>query len=302
MRLIEDWPSIADEFDLAYALFGAPGRGHVSAWLAEELARTSDDAFARSFSDHIDLPGVSSSDYLQRVVHSERGDLLGGIRFRGRDIDKPFIEIIAHTFDDVDDLARCVAAEWSAFAPKALRLRTLPRSLEGPDIVVDQTVHAARCTDLGVPDPQVQLVPFEQVEDAIGLIQARYRTLNPVLAQNIVAADAEDLRAWHAAGQLHAITVSDVTVGAFAVRPGRIYWIPGAEIHEEVVDTDHAGHHYASHAQRRWAADISADREEHLIGTIDGLNNASRRTAEEAGRPRVLDLVFVALTENRKSG
>ncbi|MGU3650208.1 hypothetical protein [Mycolicibacterium sp. A43C] len=273
----------------------------MSAWLAEELARTSDDAFARSFSDHIDLPGVSSLDYLQRVVHSERGDLLGGIRFRRRDIDKPFIEIIAHTFDDVEDLARCVAAEWSAFAPKALRLRTLPGTLDGPDIVVDQTVHLARCKDLGVPDPQVQLVPFDRAEDAISLVQTRYRTLNPLLAQNVSAADAEDMRAWHAAGQLYAITAADATVGVFAVRTGGIYWIAGAEIHEEVVDVDHAGHHYASHAQRRWAADVTTDHDVHLIGTIDGLNIASRRTAEEAGRPRVLDLVFVGLTDRRVS-
>lgn len=302
MRSIEDWPSLAPDFDLAEGLFGVPGHRHVAAWLAEEQARTTDDAFARSFSDHIDLPGVSSSDYLHRVVRTERGDLLGGIRFRGRNIDRPFIEIIAHTFGDVGDLARCVAAEWSMFAPKALRLRTRPGALDGPDIVVDQTVHAARCTDLGEPDPGVRLVPFERVRDAVELVQARYRTLTAALARNVVAADAEDLRAWHTAGQLHAIAVADVAVGVFAVRPGRIYWIPGSEIHEEVVDTAHAGHHYASHAQRRWAADISADRDEHLIGTIHGLNNASRRTAEEAGRPRVLDLVFVALTDSRKGG
>ncbi|AHC27892.1 MULTISPECIES: hypothetical protein [Mycobacteriaceae] len=274
----------------------------MSAWLAEELARTRDEAFARSFSDHIDLPGVSSSDYLQRAIRTEGGDLLGGIRFRGRNIDRPFIEIIAHTFDDIDDLARCVAAEWSEFAPKALRLRTRPGALDGPDIVLDQTVHAARCRDLGEPDHRIALVPFARAEDAVELVRTRYRMLNPALAHNVTAADAEDLHAWHAAGHLHAITVADMVVGVFAVRPGRIYWIPGAEIHEEVVDADHAGHHYASHAQRRWAADISTDRDEHLIGTIDGLNIVSRRTAEAAGRPRMLDLVFVALTENRKSG
>ncbi|TQK31204.1 hypothetical protein [Arthrobacter sp. SLBN-53] len=302
MRPIEDWPSLSPEYDLADELFGATGRRHVSAWLAEELARTCDEAFARSFSDHIDLPGVSSSDYLQRVIRTERGDLLGGIRFRGRNIDRPFVEIIAHTFDDVDDLARCVAAEWSEFAPKALRLRTRPGVLAGPGIVVDQTVHAARCRDLGEPDHRIGLTPFARAEDAVDLVQTRYRTLIPSLAQNVTAADAEDLHAWHAAGQLHAITVADMAVGVFAVRPGRIYWIPGAEIHEEVVDTAHAGNHYASHAQRRWAADISADVDEYLIGTIDGLNIASRRTAEYAGRKRVLDLAFIALTPIRKSG
>ncbi|WP_304115901.1 hypothetical protein [Mycolicibacterium bacteremicum] len=299
MPSIEDWPSLAHEYDLAQEMFGAQGRRIVSAWLAEELARTSDDAFARSFSDHIDLPGVTSSDYLQRMVRTEGGELLGGIRFQGRNISRPFIDVIAHTFDDVDALAHCVAAEWTEFAPKALRLRARPATLDGPDIVLDQTVHAARCRDLGAPDPQVQLAPFARVEDALALVRARYRTLNPVLAQNVAAAGFDDLRAWHAAGQLHAITVADAVVGVLAVVPGRVCWIPGAEIHEEVVDTDHAGHHYASQAQRRWAADISADRDQHLIGTIDGLNIASRRTAEQAGRPRVLDLVFVALTPRR---
>ncbi|TDL74835.1 hypothetical protein E2L08_15940 [Palleronia sediminis] len=45
----------------------------------------------------------------------------------------------------------------------------------------------------------------------------------------------------------------------------------------------------------RGAARPGRDPERLLIGTIDGLNPASRRSAERAGRKAVLDYLFVPL-------
>ena len=64
---------------------------------------------------------------------------------------------------------------------------------------------------------------------------------------------------------------------------------------EEVISTGHTGHGYAASAQAAWAAHVADDPERLLIGTIDRHNHASRRTAERAGRPAVLEDVFVRL-------
>lgn len=97
------------------------------------------------------------------------------------------------------------------------------------------------------------------------------------------------------AGQLKAITVDGVSVGALAIVPGAIRWIEGDEIQEEVIDAEHSGHGYAALAQAAWARSIAVDLDRLLIGTIDGLNIASRRTASRARRRRVLDRVFVSV-------
>jgi len=140
------WKSLADERDLATALFGAGGQQRLQIWLDGELARTADAGFARSFSDHIDLPGVVSDDYLHRVIRTAHGNLLGGIRFYGRDIGRPFVEIVAHSFVDLDRLLDCVAVEWVPFAPTALRLKSRPGRLGGPHALLDQTIHSTWCS------------------------------------------------------------------------------------------------------------------------------------------------------------
>lgn len=292
------WPSLADERHLARELFGDRGQALVDTWLELQLSRVDDATFARSFSDHIDLPGVGIDDYLHRRIDTSSGSLLGGIRFYGRDISRPFIEVVTHSFDDIDRLCDCVTHEWSMFAPPYLRLQTRPGRNVHADVLLDKSVYVARYRDIHSPDPGVWLEPFDNVDGAEALVSTRYRDLaadNPALARNVFRANAEDLREWHESGQLHAIRAHEAVVGLIAVAPGRIGWIEGDEINEEVIAVGHQGHGYAALGQRALAEHHSSDSGELLIGTIDRLNVASRKTAEAAGRLRVLDAVFVPL-------
>ena len=65
-------------------------------------------------------------------------------------------------------------------------------------------------------------------------------------------------------------------------------------MNEEVIDVGHRGRGHAAAAQGAWARE-AADPGRLLIGTIDRLNTVSRWTAERAGRPRILDAVFLTL-------
>jgi hypothetical protein len=297
-RTLTDWPSLDDELALADALYGRRGHALVASWLEDQLARVSDPEFARCFADHIELPGVHPDDYLHRRICTSSGTLLGGIRFYGRDISRPFVEIIAHSFDDLDRLRDCVSREWSMFVPPFLRLRTRPRRLDGANVTLDESVYLARYGEMRPAAAQVWLEPFEHVEDAEAIMSSRYRQLatdDPALARNVFPATTADLQLWHESGQLHAVRTPDAIVGLLAVAPGRVEWIAGDEVYEEVVVVEHHGHGYAALAQTAWAAQPERDQHQLLIGTIDRLNTSSRKTAQAAGRRRALDQVFVTL-------
>jgi len=130
------------------------------------------------------------------------------------------------------------------------------------------------------------------------MVRARYRRLmtdDPELARNVLPATADDLRLWHTAGQLRTVRAHDTVVGLLAIAPGQIEWIDADEMNEEVISVDHTGKGYAAFAQAAWSAHIAHDPLRLLVGTIDRLNMAFRKTAQRAGRRRVLDAVFVSL-------
>jgi hypothetical protein len=297
MSLAAEWPSLRDELALAAALYGPRGPALVDRWFAQQVDRTTDRGFARQFADHIDLPGVRTDDYLHRRVVTSVGKLLGGIRFYGRDIARPFVEIVAHDFDDVNALRDCVRREWAMFGAPFLRVRAAPGRIVGAGMLLDESVFAARYGDIRAAGTRVWLQRFDRVEDAELLVAQRYERLgadDPPLARNVSPAGADELRGWHAQEQLRALHTADGVVGLLAVALGTIEWITGDVINEEVVSAAHRGHGYAAAGQAAWAAEPGRDPGQWLIGTIDRLNTASRKTAAAAGRRRVLDAIFVS--------
>ena len=121
----------------------------------------------------------------------------------------------------------------------------------------------------------------------------------PELHRHVTAADPSDIRHWHAEGQLAAIEANVAgaqrTVGLFAAAPGAVEWIGGDVVEEEIVLPRFNGQGYAASAQRAWAGQRGRDPDRLLVGTISGFNAASRATAVRAGRPAVLQYVFLSL-------
>jgi hypothetical protein len=298
VRVLDRWSSLSDQNTVAQELFGSvTGQRRVAEWLTAQTDLVDDMDFAQEFADHVGLPGVAAADYAHRIVGTTQGELLGGIRFYGRDIRRPFVDVLAHNFDDIDALKACVTREWSHFGIRHLRLRTRPGLLATrPDVILDQSIHVARYRDMAPADGRVTLDRFGSAEEAIQLVAARYRRLaaeDSALFANISQADPDDLHDWHGRDQLRAITLQGNVIGAIAIAPGAIDWIVGDEINEEVISVPYAGHGYAASAQCAWAHLHAAYPDCLLVGTIDRHNHASRATAVRAGRTRVLDDVFV---------
>ncbi|QQG97825.1 hypothetical protein HBE99_14030 [Mycobacteroides chelonae] len=299
MNTPADWPSLISQCVIAQDLFGARGHRLVADWLNEQVDLIDNLEFAQSFADHLDLPGVEVNEYSHRHVHSSQGALLGGIRFYNRDVRRPFVEIMAHSFDDFAQLRACTGAEWSRFQPSFLRLRTQPDELATlSNTKLHKTIHVGRYRDLRPSNGGVTLEQFNDPDEAIALVASRYERLqeeNPQLARVLDPASPEELREWNDAGQLYAIRTNHETVGLIAIEPSDIGWINGDEVSEEVIKVEHGGHGYAAAAQWVWGKKISIDRDTLLIGTIHAANVASRITAEAVGRPRILDDYIVAL-------
>ena len=303
----KDWSSLAGQYALARRLHGnRDGPARMDSWFAEQRARIHDPAFAKGFADHIDLPGVAEGDYAHRLVRTSMGALLGGIRFFGRDVSRPFVEVVAHGYgEEVEGTAAlvdAVASEWSVFGPQYLRLSMTPEawaafSANRPDAILDVTVHAARYDAMTPPDGRVTLEPFGEAKEAVEMVIRRYADLAetaPDLARNIGPADPEDMGRWHETGNLVAIREGWRDAGVLAVAPGSVAWIAGDEVQEEVIDAAWSGRGLAASAQAAWAK-AAPDGATLMVGTIDRLNHASRRTAERAGRGTVLASIFVPL-------
>ncbi|WP_415401849.1 hypothetical protein [Tateyamaria sp. SN3-11] len=294
-----DWASLQGQLECAACLYGADGAHRVAAWFTQEEGRVDDPDFARLFSDHISLPGIVPLDFAHRHVNTRKGSLIGGIRFYGQDVARPFVEVIAHDFEDVQALAQVVAGEWRAFAPQRLRLQVTPGTPLPQAAALDMSLYAARYRDLCAPSQQVQLGAFDTAEQAMDLVEQRFEVMaqqDPNLRRNVSPITTDALNEMWQAGQVHKITAAGQgTVGLIAIAPGQIGWVEGDEVIEEVVAIDHAGHGYAAAAQYALSAVNSHKLHTYLIGTIDGLNVASRRSAERVGRKRIMDYAFLPL-------
>ncbi len=109
MELLQRWPSLADQVTVATGIFGTgPGERAVAEWFARQVDLVDDVDFARTFADHIRLPGIETSDYAHRHVRTAGGELIGGIRFYARNPARPFVDVLG-TIDRHNHSSRATA-------------------------------------------------------------------------------------------------------------------------------------------------------------------------------------------------
>jgi len=297
--LLKSWPSLEFQLQLEQQLFGA-NSNLLRDWFEVQLSWINDAQFARQFSDNISLPNIVPSDYNHRHVRTRFGSLLAGVRFFGRDVTRPFVEITAHSFTDMERLGTVVDDEWRAFAPPFMRLAVSKGTLPTVSSFLDVTIHAARFCEMSDPATSVKLVPVANLNDALEMVQKRYKVLRDKrheLALNTSPASMEDLKDCADASKLFWIKNDDTAaVGLFATQPGQIDWIEGDVVYEEVTQAKFSGQGFAVSAQGRYAkARLETEPDRFLIGTIDRHNHTSRKSAVRAGRPEVMRKVFVPL-------
>ncbi len=293
-------------------------RGERRAFLQGALARCEDRAFAARFARSCPVPGAEPSEYLHRLLAlDDTRVLLGGIRFRGGALDHPFVDVLATSWDveaagGYAAVVAAVNAEWSRFAPRAVRILRATPGLEEPALAVevDQLVVAGRVDELVRRAPpqhtgRVALRPLE-VEPALALVRSAYDALfarHPALGAKLHAATREELVACRERGRLFAIAVDGAAraVGVLAVEARAEHGVDGWVVVEEIIVGSHRGQRLASAAQRRLAeALVAEDPRGVLFGTIAGSNQASLRTAARVGREVIAAYLFVRARDQER--
>ncbi len=273
-------------------------RAPTAAWLRDQDERCRDSAWAARFRHHCPVPGRVDTDYAQRWVPVGEHWLLAGIRMRGADVAHPFVDLVATSGPiDMADAVHAAMEAYAPFRPHRARVRG-PAQPEHPALAVsvDQHLYAAPTTTVRDGPCQVTLQPIRDVEAAVAYVRATHaawteqRPWIPAHLQVVSEEQLQDAQNAGTAGWIHRGNGERVGLIAAQHRVDR-EWTAHVVL-EEVVAPEHAGHGYAAQAQRALATRIDGV----LAGTIDGINAASRRTAEAVGRMVVGGFYWVTPT------
>ncbi len=264
--------------------------------LAEEVDRVTDPAFAASLLAQCPFDGVTKvAAYNNRVLRLEDGALvLTGIRFRGLDLAKPFVDVIvsegAFDADRLNAIAAQVEAGWAEVRPLCSRF-PLPDSIDlnwsrlGPHSRPDLRVVAGRLDDLR-SRPLVPTAPHVRLlrPDNLGFFDRYAKVYTDLFASHPKhreydlpedkAALAQALRE----GLLFQVLVDDRWAGIVSVVPEAPAGLIGFTVKEMLLDEAHRGRGFGPAMQQRLV--------ERLRGRGDAVHSRSAQYRGLSGRVR----------------
>jgi L-amino acid N-acyltransferase YncA len=286
-------------------------RQDLAAWAEPSLDLVGDASWGAAVRDAVQLPVADPLLWANRHVQLSSGHwAVTGIRLRGRDVTKPFVDVIATDVAPdpagIAELAE-VLPVYRDFAPLCLRVhlpgdqRSAPAS-DGFTAVPDLLVVAAPVSRVaerpasGAAD--VELVRTEPAGAAVRVaaVYDGLRRSEPDLDQWATAADEDALADADDEGLLFDVVVDGRTAGVVAATRDDAYGLTGFGVAEIVLDAEHRGHGYGPLVLRQLARALPAAPADVLWGHIHPGNTPSLRNALASGREVVSSLVWVTPT------
>ncbi len=289
--------------------------------MAPEADRVANDGFGAEFRDALGPEGrghppvPDALDWANRRLDLPGGGwVVTGIRFRGRDAARPFVDVVATTAsptpDDLTVIAASIGPAYQAFAPLCLRVDApdapgLVESLAadgrfGPGCRVDMHVAAGIVGDLrGHPRaPSYDRVTLRagdpgRLSQRVTGIYAEVGALEPGLATWANPEDEDSLRACADEGLLFEVVVDGEPAGVVAAVREDDHGMRGFSVQELCLDPAHRGRRLASPTVQRLVDELPADDGDVLWGTIHPANAPSLRNALSIGRVLVGGYVWV---------
>lgn len=279
--------------------------------LSEEVDRVTDPSFAASLREQCPFNGVTNiAAYKNRVLQLEDGALvLTGIRFRGRDLAKPFVDVIAaegaFDADRLNAIAAQVEARWTEFRPLCARF-LLPDNIDldwarlGPRSRPDLHVVAGRLDDLR-SRPLAPTAPHVMLRrpDNLGFFD-RYTKVyadlfasHPKHREYNLPEDKDALAQALHEGLLFQVLVDDRWAGIVSALPEAPAGLIGFTVQEMLLDEAHRGQGFGPAMQQRLIEHLSGQDDAVLAGTIHAENVASLASALRVGRDIVATYVWV---------
>jgi L-amino acid N-acyltransferase YncA len=284
---------------------------------AEEAERLGNAAFGRELRDGVGIGEPADPlAWANRLLDlPEGGWALTGIRFRGRDVHRPFVDVVATTASPTGDglavIVDAVMPAYREFSPLCLRVdapdgSALVEDLHddprfGPGCAVDMHVVAGLVDALRL---QPRVPTYSRVRLRAGDPQTLaprvaeiYRDLvaeEPELATWANPEDVESLSQCAGEGLLFEVLADDVPAGVVAGLRFDAHAMTGFSVQEVCLDVAHRGQRLAPAAVQRLVDELPARPGDVLWGTIDPSNSPSLRSALSIGRTVVGGYVWVA--------
>jgi len=287
----------------------------LAADLAGALALVGDREFAARFRRDAGLSvDVDELDWAHRVLALPGGGwALTGIRFRGRDVTKPFVDVAATsagpTPAEVARVAALVATAYAAFEPRCVRfdvgdpdglVAALADEPDGAGAEVDQYVVAGLVASLQqrATGPSYDRVTLRQGKP--GPLAARaaaiYADLHAEAPSTVLWAGAEDVESLAecaAEDHLFEVLVDGEPAGVVAALREDAHGLLGYVVQELCLDARHRGRRWAAPVLQHLVQTLPAYDGTTLWGTIHPDNAASLRNATSVGRRTVGGFVWV---------
>ncbi len=307
--------ALAEQFPHPWAT-PTEAEAHWRESLAPELGRLTDAEFAAQYQRNWPVVADESLylNHLRLLPGGARA--LTGIRCRGLDPDRPFVDVVAVTplpekEAEWAEVARQVAAPYAAFAPRHVRftvpgpkaaslsLSRLPRTSYWDFVVVGAPIREmnrrARVTHYG----RVAL----RVPESMGFYpryRAEYDALyasTPLHREYARVESEADLAESLATGLLFEILVDGAWAGVASVYRDSGFGLRGFVVQEMFLGAAYRGQGLGSAAQQHLAQALisPAGEGDVLYGTIHAGNLPALRAAEGAGRQRLAAQLFVGL-------
>ncbi|WLS81034.1 hypothetical protein Q3V30_00520 [Erwinia pyri] len=266
-------------------------------WIYEQEERCADDAFAARFPWK--ETGLPQSYFLQRKLCIDGQYFLTGPRYRGGDINRPFIDIVASSAGIDDSVLKAVSREWAELKPQHIRQLTPGNNtVQG---VTDQLIYAScLANEPKYYDDALTLKPAASADFEwcrLGLLEAYQHSWStiPALSGSLYSVDNEDLGNHILKGHVYIVHEQGDRVGLIICEQGEVAFLKGCRISEEVILPAFHGRSLASRAQRLLRNHLYYFSQKACLitGTILPENFPSIRTAEKAGRTCVLRYEFL---------
>lgn len=287
---------------------------NVSEWLQPSLALVGDAEWGGQFRDMVQLPIDDPLAWANRRVELSNGHwAIVGIRFRGQDIQKPFVDVIATSLlptpHGIAALSE-VLPHFTDFAPLCLRVN-LPDPDRNLRILDQSAADAAHITPdlliVGRPVKEMnEQVPADRYDDvtlvrydpdqAAERVRAIYDELSPSrpdLGQWATPADAESLEDAAEQGLLFDIRVDGASAGILAAERDDAYGFTGFCMQEIALVSAYRGQQIGVAALQRLSRELPSTLDDVLWGHIHPDNGPSLRNAQASGRKVVTAHVWL---------
>lgn len=289
-------------------------REELARWAEPSLALVGDAAWGGAVRDAVQLPVADPLLWANRRLSlSSGGWAVTGIRFRGRDVTKPFVDVIATSVTPdaagIAELAE-VLVHHEAFAPRCLRVH-LPGDARGagalagapfasaPDqLVVAGSVTAVNARPRTARSSAVELVRStpEAAAARVAGIYAEVQRSRPDIDEWATPASADDLADADDEGLLFDVVVQGRTAGVVAAARDDAYGFTGFGVEEIALDAEHRRRGYGPAVLQHLAQRLPAGAPDVLWGHVHPDNTPSLRNALASGRTVVSSLVWVTPT------